>query len=224
MEDRSTAWMLTFADLVSLMLTFFVMLFAMSSLKTDEWNNLASSLSRRLTIPDEPITQRTPGAAFNIGADHVRAAEDLDYLTAVLQRHIARAPAFAGASVSRGPDRVVISIPTDALFDGGPATAVTAAGRGLLAGLAGILLGTDNALQVEARVAPIPSAADGTADLARLRATWQLALARAVAAANILNRAGIDRRVSAHAAAHGDIAGGARPDVVDVVILPRQET
>ena len=36
----SKAWMIIFTDLVSLMLTFFVMLFAMSNVKVDKWDSM----------------------------------------------------------------------------------------------------------------------------------------------------------------------------------------
>ena len=47
--DQSTdaktdqSWMLIFTDLVSLMLTFFVLLFSMSVVKVDAWNNVVSA-------------------------------------------------------------------------------------------------------------------------------------------------------------------------------------
>ena len=56
-RDRKSAqmWLLTFTDLVSLMLTFFVMLFSMSNVKLDRWDNVIDSLSQSLA-PEEVKT------------------------------------------------------------------------------------------------------------------------------------------------------------------------
>lgn len=42
-EGKKGAWMLTFTDLVSLMLTFFVMLFSMSTVQIDKWDAITDS-------------------------------------------------------------------------------------------------------------------------------------------------------------------------------------
>ena len=47
-RNYSKGWMITFADLLSLMLAFFVLLFAMSKVEVDSWKALVDSLSNRL--------------------------------------------------------------------------------------------------------------------------------------------------------------------------------
>ena len=42
------AWMITFTDLASLLLAFFVLLFSMSSVRMDSWQVAIDSLSRTL--------------------------------------------------------------------------------------------------------------------------------------------------------------------------------
>ena len=44
------SWMLTFTDLVSLLLTFFVLLFSMSTLEIEKWEAITASLSRSLDV------------------------------------------------------------------------------------------------------------------------------------------------------------------------------
>lgn len=48
-SDR--AWIVTFADLAALMLTFFVMMFAMSGVKSDLWRSTVNSLTQALHLP-----------------------------------------------------------------------------------------------------------------------------------------------------------------------------
>ena len=62
----SRAWLITFTDLVSLMLRFFVVLFAMSIVKYDEWKNISDSLSQTLQPTTEPQVKAVT-ATFNIG-------------------------------------------------------------------------------------------------------------------------------------------------------------
>src|SRR3546814_1706569 len=47
-EDNAQAWLLIFTDLTALMLTFFVLLFSMSSIQESDWQNLVDSLSTKL--------------------------------------------------------------------------------------------------------------------------------------------------------------------------------
>ena len=42
------AWMITFADLTALMLTFFVLLFSMSKVETSTWEAIVDSLKHEL--------------------------------------------------------------------------------------------------------------------------------------------------------------------------------
>lgn len=44
-EENTEAWMNTYADLVTLLLTFFVLLFSMSSVDAEKWENLVKALS-----------------------------------------------------------------------------------------------------------------------------------------------------------------------------------
>ena len=67
-DAPSVAWMVTFTDLVSLMLTFFVMLFSMSSVKVDVWEKIIDALNRTVDpvviardVGDEIGSIRTQG-------------------------------------------------------------------------------------------------------------------------------------------------------------------
>lgn len=44
-EENSEAWMNTYADLVTLLMTFFVLLFSMSSVDAEKWSNLVKALT-----------------------------------------------------------------------------------------------------------------------------------------------------------------------------------
>ena len=73
------------------MLTFFVMLFAMSSVKVSEWKNIIDSLSQTLRPSDEqPVPAAT--STFNIGTIFRKQAINLDYLSSVLNETVKGQP------------------------------------------------------------------------------------------------------------------------------------
>ena len=77
-------WMLSLADLISLLLTFFVMLFAMSSVKVDRWDEVVDSLSQSIRpAPVDPTDE--PTSQMNIPRVYRKPAMNLDYLSSVIE-------------------------------------------------------------------------------------------------------------------------------------------
>lgn len=173
-ESPSTPWMLTFADLVSLMLTFFVLMFALSGVKAERFDALAGSLSRAL---NPPLTQaaETGSALRNVDRVAMLPGKELPYLAGILGGVIAETPALKGAHLELYDDRLELVLPVGAIFAGsGPA--VSSAARPAVAALAQAVGGIGNRITVAAR-AP----------------DWNLALARGGALANALRDAGFEK-------------------------------
>lgn len=99
----NNAWMITFSDLISLLLTFFVMMFAMSDVKIDKWKNLTDTLSKNLN-PARVDSSAIPTAVFNIDSLFRKPAINLDYLAGILEESISADPSLAGTNVIRMPD------------------------------------------------------------------------------------------------------------------------
>ena len=76
------AWLVTFADLVALMITFFVMLFATQKVDIGKWESLVDTLSYRLN-PNQTILIARPSADRNAERLSRDRAIDLDYLETV---------------------------------------------------------------------------------------------------------------------------------------------
>lgn len=186
-ETRSTPWMLTFADLVSLMLTFFVLMFALSGVKTNSFKALAASLSTAL---NPPLTRpaEAPSALKNVDRVATRPGDELPYLAGLLGNVIAETPTLKGVKLDLYDDRLELVLPSAMVF-GGPDAAVAASAKPAIAALAQSAGGIGNRVTVAVR-AP----------------DWTLALARAGALANALRAAGLDRPLSATGAA--DAASG----------------
>ena len=182
-------WLITFADLVGLMLAFFVMLFAMSGIDGAKWRGVADGLSRSLD-PVIAIEDEGPRADRNVDEVAVEPGSDLDYLAALLARDLAAEPALAAAIVRPLDDRIVISLPADLLFEPTSARLGEQAGPALFA-LGGLLRNLDNGIEVAGH------ADRQTVENADYPSNWELSLARALAVADALRDFGYDRPIVA---------------------------
>lgn len=178
------AWLLTFTDVVSLMLTFFVLLFSMSNVKVGDWKNIIDSLSRTLRpVPDKVVKAQT--ATFNIGTIFRRQAIDLNYLTSVIEEGIKDIEPLAGTQVMLLEDRLVIALPGDLLFQPGRAE-MTEGAREAMFVFGGLLRNIGNEIGVNGHTDPAPPVGGAYVS------NWELSTARAAAVANALRRAGYE--------------------------------
>ncbi len=186
----SKAWMVTFTDLVSLMLTFFVMLFAMSSVKVDRWETMIDALSQTLN-PSRVKTVAAATAKYNIATVFRKRAINLDYLAAVLDETMSADAVLARSEIMRLEDRLVVALPTDLLFEPGLAV-LSPRARTALFNLGGVLRNIGNQIGVNGHTDPL--APDGD----QFTSNWELSLARAVAVGNALRRSGYTEDVIAY--------------------------
>ena len=73
---NTTAWMATFSDLMNLLLCFFVLLFAMSSVDEDKFEQLVASLSASFGILDGGSTSVIEGSLISAGVDDLNDLDD----------------------------------------------------------------------------------------------------------------------------------------------------
>lgn len=219
-----TAWMVTFSDLVVLMLAFFVLMFSMSAFKSEAFERLTASLTDTFNPQDRAQPTQAPvGGPFGVdGLVRVRG-QDLGYLAAVLDTTFARDPRFAGTVVQVLDGQVVVLLPADLLFGAGRAT-VSVAARPVVRELAALLGHLRNRIAVAGHTDPGPLPADSP-----FVGPWDLSLARAAAVANGLIEAGYPTmpEVRGHGATRfgtlAEVAEAERSRLarrVDVVILP----
>ncbi len=221
-EDRgSRIWLITFTDLVALMLTFFVMLFAMSSVKVSEWKNIIDSLSQTLRPSDEqPVPAAT--STFNIGTIFRKQAINLDYLSSVLNETVKGQPLLSAGHILRLEGRLIITLWGDLLFEEGGAT-MTDRGRRSLFVLGGVLQNIGNQVGVNGHSGPgLPAGSDYSSN-------WELSTARAAAVANALKQSGYTDDIIAYGYADSRSAqlsdlpegvDGALARRIDIVIRP----
>jgi len=178
------AWMVTFTDLVCLMLTFFVMLFAMSVPDEDTWQKVVSALTQTdQPVLEDPDTPVRPDAERNITILDIPEAASLDYLASLLREKLAEVRNAPKVLINRTPDALVISLPGDALFEQSSAE-LSRDGRDAVQPIAQLLGGIENQVRLFGHADPTPLR-DGA-----YPSNWELSLARAVTVGRYLRSSG----------------------------------
>lgn len=189
-QDSVPLWLITFTDVMALMLTFFVLLYAMSVPSEDKWEVLSSSLS----VKDEKFDAK----AFNAGSQDVISIEkvstkkalDLDYIEGLIKNQL-ESTDFDKINVQHNENRLIVSLPSELLFESGRAE-ISTEGKQLIFSLSGILTRIKNRIEILGHADPRPI----TGANAQYETNWELSLARAVAVKNILVDVGYTRPVS----------------------------
>jgi chemotaxis protein MotB len=215
-------WLVTFTDLIALLLTFFVMIFATHKVERQPWQALIESLNQTLN-PSRSVVIERPLAQRNMRPLSPDYAMDLGYLESVLQHRIDSEADLTGIALQRFEDRLVLVLPTELLF-GRASAAPTPAARRVLLALGTVLGHIGNRLTVHGHTDPTPLRES------RFRSNWELSIARAAAIANELRRAGYRREIDALGFAEtrfselSDIADGTQrmglARRVDIIIHP----
>lgn len=204
----SSGWLLTLSDCMLLLLTFFVMLFAMSSVRNERWRDFSHSLASTL----RPLTVIDPRALPRPAAEPMPLAgkRDVDYLAGLLSGMLDREPALAGYGLARGEDGLAIR-PTSILWqeaagNAAAAPAIGKLGRAALALLVDRLRLVDNTVVVRVRASSDAGA-------------WNRAMARGLALADALAEAGLGREAPVLAT----FAGGGEDEGVALLVRPPRE-
>ncbi len=220
-SKQSVAWLIIFTDLVSLMLTFFVLLFSMSTIRTDQWDSVIDALSQSLN-PSATRAQMAATSDFNIATLFRKRAINLDYLTSVLRDAASKDELLSGSQLMRLDDRLVVALPGDLLFEPGQAVLTEKALRAMF-NFGGVLRNIGNQIGINGHTDPSPPAGDS------YETNWELSMARAVAVANALKQSGYTEDIVAFGYASSrfdelpDMADADRRALarrVDIVIFP----
>lgn len=179
----NASWMIIFADLLSLMLTFFVLMFSMNAVQVSDWRSVVDALSDRLN-PTESRLRQTPWDGHEQAKVDAVHARDIDYLATLLSDQLARDDLLRRARVRLLDDRLAISIPAELLFISGSAKIGDGAAFDAIARLAAVLRNVENEIMVVGYTDPSP------VDAKQYPSHWELSLSRALAVARILKQNG----------------------------------
>jgi len=208
-EEGAPLWTVTFGDMMSLLLTFFILMFSMSELKMDRFLLARQSLREAMggtaaeaiddpmgLMPDpvDPEGQlQAPGEGERASATDGASDEDVvsvveDYMDMIvdrLQAFVSDKGLESSVTVERGAEGVYLRMQTGALFPSGSAT-LQPEGKEALGELAGITssLGVRVAVSGHADNQPVSGGP--------FASNWELSAARAAGVARELVEHGQD--------------------------------
>ena len=221
-SGTGSLWLISFTDVMALMLTFFVLLFAMANPKKEEWENFTKNIQENFQRFEGQELNRGAEDAINIAKINFSQALDLHYLQAVINNLIEQEPSLKVVRVIDNGDSLIVSLPSDLLFDVGQASVKSQANQALFT-LAGTLRRIKNRVEIVGHTDPRP-VSDG-----QFPSNWELSLARAANVAGVLENVGYDRPLTIRGYGSGryedlpvEFAESERLDLsrrVDVVIM-----
>lgn len=193
-EQETPLWLITFTDVIALMLTFFVLLFAMAEPDKQQWSDVTSALKQEFS--------RFYGApqfsgeidAITLNKVSFSKALDLEYLEALLERQAEGQTSLKGITINRLPDSLAVSLPNTLLFESGNFE-IGETGEDAIFTLAAILGRIRNRIEILGHADPRPGQTETT--------NWMLSVQRAYSVASSLANSGYSRPIQVRGASSG---------------------
>jgi len=186
-HERAPIWLITFGDVVALMLTFFVMLFATSKIPSEKWETVVGTMSENFRFSQAGLAPN-PLSDSSVVTVTLDSALPTEYLAGVFRDHVAEDNLLKDAIIRRQDGRVVISLYGDAMFAPGSALPSDKA-RAAVARIGGVLETVGNQVEIRGHSGP------GPAEGADYDSNWALSFARAAAVARALRASGYQRKL-----------------------------
>ncbi|HVJ41512.1 MAG TPA: flagellar motor protein MotB [Dongiaceae bacterium] len=204
MDGHQPLWLITFADLIGLLLVFFVLLFSMSSLQTSKLQKISEG------VPGARVEARSDADALNqaMPDPQVEEGRDPGYLTSLIKAKFANDPALKNLPITGLGDRAIISLSVADLQTSIGADAVGK--NNTLHALADVLRVLPNQIVVDSRLAPMGDVPD-EADLLR----WQKSLQAALAVSNALTQGGVTSSILAR----GHVVDRGATPTIDIIVM-----
>lgn len=192
-EPRANySWLVTFTDVMGLMLTFFVMMFSMAEPQGQDYDKMTAALRSELgrSYDERSYT----GTTENVDLARVNFGRALDvrYLETLIRSTVEAHDDLKAIQIIPQADSVVLSLPQALLFDPGQAT-VKEDGRKILYTLGGSLARVRNHIEIDGHTDNRPLEGTGQGDFGN---NWELSLARAAQVASILENVGYQQAIA----------------------------
>ncbi len=171
-------WLLTYADLITLLMVFFVVMYSISTVQAQKWAQVASSLKASFYGGTSAIDLNNPPGAPGITGGQ-SGPSPLEQAGQAIAGAIASDKLPQGVAVYYGERGLTISVEGSLLFPGGQAY-LTPEARKVLIVIAGVLAGLPNKISVEGHTDNYPI------HNAQFPSNWDLSVARAVAVVRFL--------------------------------------
>jgi len=180
----STIWMTSLADLLALLLAFFVLMFSMSEIKVDRWQTLTETLGNKISDHTDLVT-KTGEAEKNMSMVSEPKAINIAYLAHVLNGKKEQSPLLSSVQIFEADNKLIISLAGPDFFK--PGTEKEAGNVVEVVRLIGdTLRHIRNRVEVYGHTDPDPV----TSPTAKYKNNWVLSVARALSVASELKKAG----------------------------------
>lgn len=192
-KENNERWLLTYSDLITLLMIFFVIMYAMSSINSEKYNSLSKSLNAVLGSGGENVV--TSGQSSIIDFGHSGGTSESENNSAAqtqispdigmsnvedeLNDYLAQNGLNDYAEVYTDERGVGIRFKDSVLFDSGKAD-VKDSLKGTIARIGSILSKDDNYIRVEGHTDNIPI------NNSQFKSNWQLSAVRAANVAQLL--------------------------------------
>ncbi len=189
-KKKAPLWLITFTDVMALMLTFFVLLYSMAVPQEEKWEDISSAISSHFT--------KFTAKPYNMGSQDVvdidkinkSSALDLSYLKAIIS-NLLKSRGIENVLIFQNEGRLVLSLPSELLFESGQAN-IKLEGKEALFSLGGALTRIKNRIEIVGNTDPAPI----KAGRGNYKTNWELSLARGVSVASVIKEAGYKRPVT----------------------------
>lgn len=179
-DDSNMIWLVTFTDIMGLMLTFFVLMFSMTEPKQEVFENLSTAMQTEFNTYYGRTLNAGPEESIDIKRIDYGQALDLRYLQALMGATIDQHDILKkNVSLIPQGDYLVVSLPQDFLFTAGGAVVKDGSAQAIFA-LGGSFSRMKNALAVAGHTTPLDKS----------ESKWGLSLSRAAAVAGALEKVG----------------------------------
>jgi len=181
-QNSRPLWLLTFIDLISLLLAFFIMMFSMSTVKMSTWDVFKGSLNNKKSMEASSIESHKNSTPL----DHrsTRYGLNLGYLRSILEPSLKKEKVLEDVVFTYDSNNLIISLPAILIFKKGEVN-LSDTGRKALFLIAETLSNFNNDISLVGHSDPTPIAAG-----AKYKNNWTLSLSRAYSVAQALKSAG----------------------------------
>lgn len=192
-DSASYIWLLSFTDVMALMLTFFVLLFSMSEPVRKDWAGMTDSLKQEFNQFEGARFEHGKDDVINLDKVNFNRALKTAYIESLLQSEWSENEQLSAVQLVRQRDRLIVSIASDAVFDG-DTSQITDSGRKILYAVAGPLSRIKNRIEIEGNLTP------GAVGSSR---KWNLTMQRSLAVATVMRDLGYSKNIAIRGNATG---------------------
>lgn len=190
-QASSSTWLVSFTDVMALMLTFFVLLFSMAEPETQNWSKITSAMQSEFNKFYGAPQYRGTQDAVNIDKIDFDQALNIGYLASLMETVLDNSKLMESITLTPQHGQLIISLPRDLLFDPGEANIKKEGTRALYA-LGGSLSRIRNKIEIAGHADPRPV----SKEIGEFDSNWDLSMARAANVSALLENVGYEGDVT----------------------------